>query len=89
LEARVGFSCVGILRYLVRKGLLASIIGKKKVVGYKLGAQWPAVRVLRVWFGWICVCDSHVVHVLPQRVDRTSLSPDWVGRHPDHLVAGL
>jgi hypothetical protein len=42
LEARVGFSCVGILRYLVSKGLLASIVGKKKVVGYKLGPQWPA-----------------------------------------------
>jgi hypothetical protein len=42
LEARVGFSCTGILRYLVSKDLLSSIIGKKKVVGYKLGPQWPA-----------------------------------------------
>jgi hypothetical protein len=42
LEARVGFDCIGILRYLVRKGLLASVTGKKKVVGYKLGAKWPA-----------------------------------------------
>jgi hypothetical protein len=42
LEARVGFSCVGILRYLVRKDLLASVTGKKKVVGYKLGPQWLA-----------------------------------------------
>jgi hypothetical protein len=30
LEARVGFDCVGILRYLVRKGLLASVVGKKE-----------------------------------------------------------
>jgi hypothetical protein len=42
LEARVGFDCVGILRSLVRKSLLASVVGKKKVVGYKLGAKWPA-----------------------------------------------
>jgi len=42
LEARVGFSCTGILRYLVRKGFLASVIGKKKVVGYKCGPKWPA-----------------------------------------------
>jgi hypothetical protein len=41
-EARVGFSCTGILRYLVRKDLLSSVYGKKKVVGYKLGPQWPA-----------------------------------------------
>ena len=42
LEARVGIDCTGIFRYLVRKGLLASVYGKKKVVGYKLGPQWPA-----------------------------------------------
>jgi len=30
LEARVGFDCLGILRSLVRKGFLASIIDKKK-----------------------------------------------------------
>lgn len=62
LEARVGFSCIGILRYLVRKGLLASITGKKKVVGYKRGPEWPApvsffesgpigfVYVIQMWF---------------------------------------
>ena len=32
LEARVGFNCSGILRYLMRKDFLASVIGKKKVV---------------------------------------------------------
>jgi hypothetical protein len=42
LEARVGFSCTGILRYLVRKECLASVIGKKKVVGYKCDPKWPA-----------------------------------------------
>jgi len=62
LEARVGFNCTGILRYLVRKDLLASITGKKKVVGYKLGSKWPApvkffengpvgfVSVTQLWF---------------------------------------
>jgi hypothetical protein len=62
LEARVGFDCVGILRSLVRKSLLASVIGKKKVVGYKLGSKWPAplsyfksgpigfVYVIQMWF---------------------------------------
>ena len=34
---RVGYDCTGILRALVRKGYLASITGKKKVVGYKVG----------------------------------------------------
>jgi hypothetical protein len=42
LEARVGFDCTGILRALVRKGYVASVIGKKKVVGYRLGSKWPA-----------------------------------------------
>jgi hypothetical protein len=42
LEARVGFSCVGILRYLVSKGFLSSIVGKKKVVGYKCDPKWLA-----------------------------------------------
>jgi hypothetical protein len=62
LEARVGFDCVGILRSLVRKGYLASVIGKKKVVGYKYGPKWPApvsffesgpigfVYVIQMWF---------------------------------------
>jgi hypothetical protein len=62
LEARVGFDCVGILRSLVRKGYLASVIGKKKVVGYKFGPKWPApasfsesgpigfVYVIQMWF---------------------------------------
>jgi hypothetical protein len=45
----------------VRKGLLASVVGKKKVVGYKLGPQWPPVEffksgpvgfvsVIQLWF---------------------------------------
>jgi hypothetical protein len=42
LEARVDFTCTGILPYLVRKEYLASVIGKKKVVGYKCGPKWPA-----------------------------------------------
>jgi hypothetical protein len=62
LEARVGFDCIGILRSLVRKGFLASAIGKKKVVGYKRGPKWPApvsffesgpigfVYVIQMWF---------------------------------------
>jgi hypothetical protein len=62
LEARVGFDCIGILRSLVRKGFMASITGKKKVVGYKRGPQWPApveyfrsgpigfVYVIQMWF---------------------------------------
>ena len=62
IELRVGFSCTGILRMLVRKGFLASITGKKKVVGYQLGAAWPApaaffesgpmgfVYILQLWF---------------------------------------
>jgi len=56
------FSCVGILRYLVHKGFVASVTGKKKVVGYKYGANWPApasffeigpigfVSVIQMWF---------------------------------------
>ena len=62
LEARVGFDCTGILRSLVRKSILSSVIGKKKVVGYKCGPQWPApvsffesgpigfVYVIQMWF---------------------------------------
>ena len=62
IELRVGFPCTGILRMLVRKGFLASITGKKKVVGYQLGAAWPApaaffesgpmgfVYILQLWF---------------------------------------
>ena len=62
LEARVGFDCVGILRSLVRKGYVASITGKKKVVGYRTGSKWPApasffesgpigfVYVIQMWF---------------------------------------
>ncbi len=42
VEARVGFACSGILRALARKGFLASIVGKKKLIGYKLGQKWPA-----------------------------------------------
>jgi hypothetical protein len=37
LEDRVDFDCIGILRALVRKGFLASITDKKKVVAYKVG----------------------------------------------------
>ena len=62
LEARVGFDCTGILRSLVRKSILSSVIGKKKVVGYKRGPKWPApvsffesgpigfVYVIQMWF---------------------------------------
>jgi hypothetical protein len=62
LEARVDFTCTGILSYLVRKEYLASIVGKKKVVGYKFGPKWPApasffesgpvgfVYVIQMWF---------------------------------------
>jgi hypothetical protein len=62
LEARVGFDCTRILPYLVRKEYLASVIGKKKVVGYKFGPKWPApasffesgpirfVYVIQMWF---------------------------------------
>jgi hypothetical protein len=42
LEARVGFPCDRILPSLARKGLVSGVIGKKKVVGYKLGRNWPA-----------------------------------------------
>jgi hypothetical protein len=71
LEARVGFDCTGILRYLVRKGYLASVTGKKKVVGYKRGPQWPApveyfksgpivfVYVIQMWFGYSI--SGHIV----------------------------
>jgi hypothetical protein len=46
----------------VRKGYLASVTGKKKVVGYKRGSKWPApasffesgpigfVYVIQMWF---------------------------------------
>ncbi len=62
VEDRVGFPCTGILRSLVRKGILSSIVGKKKVVGYNLRSRWPApksffesgpigfVYVLQIWF---------------------------------------
>jgi hypothetical protein len=50
LEARVGFDCTGILRSLVRKGYLASVIGKKKVVGYSCDPKWLApVDSSQVW----------------------------------------
>ena len=62
LEARVGFDCLGICRSLVSKGFLTSVIVKKKVMGYTLGAHWPApasyfqsgpigfVFMLQIWF---------------------------------------
>lgn len=62
LETRVDFPCTHILRSLVRKGFLSSIVGKKKVIGYQTGAKWPApvsffesgpigfVYVLQIWF---------------------------------------
>jgi hypothetical protein len=50
LEARVGFDCSRILPYLVRKEYLASIIGKKKVVGYSCCPKWLApVDSSQVW----------------------------------------
>ena len=62
VESRVGFPGTGILRNLVCKGFLSSVVGKKKVVGYKLGPKWPApasyfksgpvgfVYVMQRWF---------------------------------------
>jgi hypothetical protein len=76
LEARVGFSCVGILRYLVRKGLLALVVGKKKVVGYHIGSQWPApvkffksgpvgfVHVVQQWFRYYF--KNHIAEQMDQ-----------------------
>ncbi len=85
LEARVGFDCTGILRYLVCKDLLVSV-----VVGYELGSKWSApVSFFEsgpIGFAYV---NPDLVQVTPQRVDRTSLSPDWVRRYSDRLVAGL
>jgi hypothetical protein len=62
LEARVGFDCSRILPSLAGKGLVASVIGKKKVVGYTVGTAWPAPKeffqispigfsyVVQMWF---------------------------------------
>jgi hypothetical protein len=62
LETRVGFDCTSYLRNLVRKGYLASVTGKKKVMAYRKGANWPPpakffqsgpigfVYVLQMWF---------------------------------------
>jgi hypothetical protein len=62
LEARVGFDGLGICRALVKRGFLASIKCKKKVVAYKKGPNWPAptsyfesgpigfVYMLQIWF---------------------------------------
>jgi hypothetical protein len=62
LEERVDFNPTGILRALVRKGFLASITDKKKVVGYTTGLNWPPpasyfqsgpvgfVYMLQMWF---------------------------------------
>ena len=59
---RVGYDSTGILRSLVRKHYLRSVTGKKKVVGYTKGEQWPPdqklfesgpigfVYVLQIWF---------------------------------------
>jgi hypothetical protein len=76
LEARVGFDCTGILRSLVRKGYLASVIGKKKVVGYKFGPKWPApasffesgpigfVYVIQMWFRYYI--KNHIAEQLSE-----------------------
>jgi hypothetical protein len=62
LETRVGFDCLGICRALVKRGYLASVKRKKKVVGYTKGQHWPApasyfhsgpigfVYMLQIWF---------------------------------------
>jgi hypothetical protein len=70
LEARVGYACVGILRSLVRKGYLASVIGKKKVVAYKRGPQWPAPASFFESTYRICLCHSDVVPLLLQESHR-------------------
>lgn len=43
LSNGVGFDCTSSLRLLVRKGLLASVTGQKKVVGYQR-VSWPPPR---------------------------------------------
>jgi hypothetical protein len=93
LEARVGFNCSGILRYLVRKNLLASVIGKKKVVGYCLGSKWPApleffksgpigfVYVIQMW------CSGHRVSVLSEGKSFKTIAFLIVGtRSVGHIV---
>ena len=75
LEDRVGFACLGICRSLVKRGFLASIITKKKVVGYEKGPKWPAppsyfqsgpigfVYVLQRWFR--CYFKEHIRFPVP------------------------
>jgi hypothetical protein len=62
IEARVDYPCTNILRALVRKDFLSSVVGRKKVIGYELGPKWPApasffasgpigfVYVMQIWF---------------------------------------
>jgi hypothetical protein len=62
----------------VRKDLLASITGKKKVVGYKLGSKWPApvkffengpvgfVSVIQLWFRYYF--KNHIAEQLSELV---------------------
>ena len=62
VEDSIPFDSLRILRALVRKGFLASVTGKKKVVGYRRGAAWPPpaeffesgpigfVYVVQMWF---------------------------------------
>ena len=42
INSTVGFDAYSYIRWLVRKGLLASVYGpKKNVVGYQRGVEWP------------------------------------------------
>ena len=72
LETRVGFDPSGILRALVRKGFLSSVVGKKrKVVGYRTAAAWPPppslfeagpigfAYVVQIWFRFYL--NGHIV----------------------------
>ena len=89
LEARVGFDCVGILRSLTRKNFLASVVGKKKVVGYKRGAKWPApqsyfksgpigfVYVIQMWFRYYL--KNHIADA--RRPMAVLLTRRWPRRH--------
>ena len=77
LADRVGLDPAGILRALVRKGFLSSVVGKKrKVISYQQ-ANWPPpaeylasspigfVYVLQVWSGWTSDARSRQPTFIP------------------------
>ena len=76
LTDRVGYDCTGILRSLLRKHYLRSVTGKKKVIGYRKGAQWPPeqkffesgpigfVYVLQIWFRYYV--NEHIMGQISQ-----------------------